>query len=109
MPFQGRWDEMPRDTEDLRDRLIEAFTEGVEQGRKSGANVLSSKVQDWLLNRYLNPDIARKTPKAQAMLEISKELVAALRGDLGQVHDPVEVRNKAREFERLLREVDDES
>lgn len=102
MVYHGRWDEMPEDLEDLQERIYDGFVEGVRQGRKTGGKEIADKVQNWVKDRYMSPEVKRKTPEAIAILKIAKELAQALQGELSEVAvDPGEVRSKGKDLEKI--------
>lgn len=101
MPFQGRWDDLPESEEDLTERILEGFNAGVAQGRIEGGREVANKILDWVQNRYLSPDVKRKTPFAEDILKLAGDLAQALRTSLKEVDsNPGETRSKKREFER---------
>lgn len=44
------------------------------QGRKEGREGLRKEVLDWLEAKYMAPEIERKTPEAEAILSLAREL-----------------------------------
>lgn len=54
------------------------FQQGVEHGK----SLLSNEILTWLQQKYMDDGVTRKTPQAEAILELTKELANFLRDKL---------------------------
>lgn len=74
MPFEGRWHDMPEDLGDLSERILEGYEKGFEAGKGLGEGELAEKILEFLKNQYYRPETLRKTPEAEAILTLVREL-----------------------------------
>lgn len=104
MPYHGKWDDMPEDLDDLQERIYDAYIEGLQAGRKRGGKEIAGKVAEWVKNRYMSREVKRKTPLADEILSLARDLGKALEGELSEVEeDPGEIRSKGKDLEKIER------
>lgn len=88
MPYEGKWQDMPADTFELADRIMEGFNAGLKEGRQQGAAEITDRVDDFVKTKYFSAKVERGSEYGEAILELARELVHGLRhGDLGKVDD----------------------
>lgn len=86
MPYFGNWETMPENTDELAERIMKGYLDGVKDGRQQGAEDLADQVDDWVKRRYFSVNVRRGSEQGEALLEIARTLVHDLRyGDLGKV------------------------
>lgn len=84
--YYGKWEDMPQDTDDLADRIMEGYNEGLKVGRQEGAQEIVDVIDDWLKATYFSPKVERNTPYSKEILDLVRKLIHGLRhGDLAKI------------------------
>lgn len=76
--YYGDWQEMPEDTDELADRIMQGYNDGLKAGRQQGAEELADKVNEWVKKRYFDPRVERKTKHAEEILNLARDLIHEL-------------------------------
>lgn len=91
MPYHGEWNNMPKDLDELADRIMAGYNEGLKVGRQEGAAEVVDQADEFLKKKYFDPSVKRGTPFAEGLLDLVRELIYGLRhGDLGKVAEKKE-------------------